>query len=124
MQLTFSGQLINILKTHGYASVDQKTGLPRVHLTRLVKEQSIQSVARWMTRGQIDNYGYMPATDVLMGELRQHLEAAGLKMLRDEAETEIEYERTQGFMSFLRKREKPKTYPAGTVLDARGNPVR
>ena len=119
-----SGELINILAKHGYVSREKLTGFPILHLTRLQKEQTIQSVAAWMTRGAVDSFSYMPAADALLGELRNHIEHAGLPPLKDQADTQEEYDRTKGFMGFLKKREKPKAYPAGTVLDARGNPVR
>lgn len=112
---------MNVLRIAGYVTFEGH-GRAVVQLTRIQKECSVQRVAGWMRRPQ-DGRGFMPGADVLLGELRQQLEANGLPPLRDEAETEQEYDRTIGFQQAMRKREKP-AYPAGTILDQHGRPVK
>lgn len=111
----WSGELLNILTKHGYRTID-KYGRGVVHLTRLKKEKSIQDVARWMVG--------IKEPGILLGELRQQLEINGLGPLRDEANTELEAHHTYGFQNFLKKRPKPAAYPAGTILDHQGRPIK
>ena len=92
-KLKISGALLGVIADNGYAELDN-TGKPILHLTRLQKKETIQSVAKW--------FKGMPATDIFLGELRQQLEVNGLPPLRDRSESLEDEKRRFGFVRFGR----------------------
>ena len=91
-----SGQLIEILAHYGYAVLDKNTGTMVLRITRLQKEQSIQSVSRWFKV-------WRPSTiDLMLSEIRDLLEANGCRPLRDEGTSKFDFERSQGYQKFGR----------------------
>jgi len=89
-----SSQLISIIASHGYTTLEKGTIF--LQLTALQKNESVQSVARWMNN--------KPATDLFLGELRQQLEANNIPPLRDESESLTDEQRLFGYRNFLRER--------------------
>lgn len=94
-KLQASGALINILAKHRYAELDKATGTVILYLTNLQRNETIQSVAAWCKTTS--------NADLLLGELRQQLEANGLPPLVDRSESAEDIKRAFGFKNFLRR---------------------
>lgn len=93
-KIKISGELLSVLVRFKYAGVDKSNGTWIIELTRLQKEQTIQSVASW--------FKDKSCADLLLGELRTQLEMNGLPPLRDRSETPDDVKRAYGFNEFLK----------------------
>ena len=93
--LKISGELLSVLYRQRYATVDKATGTHVIHLTRLQKTESIQSVAAWFVNKS--------CADLLLGELRNQLFTNGLPPLRDNSDTKEDSMRAYGFKQFGKK---------------------
>lgn len=91
-RVKLSRELIVALQAHGYASWDYLKQRPSLEITRLQREQTIQSVALWPEM-----------TPILMGHLRELLEKNGRPPLRDQGHTQAHHQQKFIYDRFGRK---------------------
>ena len=92
-----SGELLTILYRHGYCVLDKSTGTHVQQLTRLQKEQTIQTVSKWFAGNRLGT------VDLMLSELREQLEINGLPPLRDEGTTQFDADRARAFKTFNKR---------------------